>query len=80
MEFKQHYVVLLRKGPTWTDNQTPELDELQRRHQARLHAMHSAGMMALAGPPGTCFPRSGSCGGAVRGGNPARQRLGVKRR
>ncbi len=50
MEFKQHYVVLLRKGPTWTAEETPELDELQRRHQAHLSAMHGAGMMTLAGP------------------------------
>ena len=50
MEFKQHYVVLLRKGPTWTPDESPALDELKRRHQAHLSAMHSAGMMTLAGP------------------------------
>lgn len=50
MEFKQHYVVLLRKGPAWTAAESPELDELQHHHQAHLNAMHGAGMMTLAGP------------------------------
>lgn len=47
---KQYYVVLLRKGPGWTPDESPELDELQRRHLAHLAAMQSAGMMHLAGP------------------------------
>ena len=50
VEFKQHYVVLMRKGPDWTADDTPELDELQKRHQAHLSAMHEAGMLVLAGP------------------------------
>ena len=50
MESKQYYVVLLRKGATWTADESPELEELQRRHLAHLHAMHGAGMLALAGP------------------------------
>lgn len=50
MEFKQHYVVLLRKGPAWTAEESPQLAELQRRHQAHLSALHGAGMMTLTGP------------------------------
>jgi uncharacterized protein YciI len=32
MEMHTYYVCLLRKGPVWTAEETPELEQLQARH------------------------------------------------
>lgn len=43
-------VALLRKGPAWTDAETPEHAALQARHQAYLLQLAQGGDLALAGP------------------------------
>lgn len=44
------YVVLLKKGPTWTAESTPELEALQQRHLAHLASLARAGQLVEAGP------------------------------
>jgi uncharacterized protein YciI len=50
MNFDRYYVVLLKKGPTWTPEATPELEALQERHLAHLGQLHAAGQLRIAGP------------------------------
>ena len=50
MQFKQYYVVLLRKGTVWSGEDSPELDALQERHIAYQGSMHRMGKLAIAGP------------------------------
>jgi len=50
MEFDQYYVVILKKGPAWTPESTPELEILQQRHQDHLSRMHAMGKLIIAGP------------------------------
>lgn len=50
MDFAEYYVVFLRKGPSWTAESTPELDQLQAQHRAHLDSLRLAGKMTLAGP------------------------------
>jgi len=50
MEFDKYYVVLLKKGPIWTPESSPELDALQARHLAHLGQMHQAQQLSIAGP------------------------------
>jgi uncharacterized protein YciI len=46
-----HYqLVLLRRGPSWTAEQTPETLELQARHLEHLGELYEAGKLVLAGP------------------------------
>ena len=50
MELDQYYVVLLKKGPVWTSEPTPELEALQQQHLAHLSSMGAAGKLSIAGP------------------------------
>lgn len=43
-------LVLLRRGPKWTPEQTPAVAELQRQHIAHLTRMGQEGKMVVAGP------------------------------
>lgn len=42
--------VLLRRGPAWTPEQTPETKQIFAGHMANIEAMHKAGKLVLAGP------------------------------
>src|SRR5215831_2264044 len=42
--------VLLRRGPTWTAEQTPETKKIFEGHMANIQAMGKAGKLVLAGP------------------------------
>jgi uncharacterized protein YciI len=46
----QLYLGLLRKGPDWTAEQTPELTQAQRRHLALLQRLDEEGDLLIAGP------------------------------
>jgi uncharacterized protein YciI len=46
----QLYLGLLRKGPTWTAEETPELAQAQRRHLALLQHLGDEGDLLIAGP------------------------------
>jgi uncharacterized protein YciI len=45
-----YYLVMLRRGPNWTANITPEIEELQRQHLAHINQMAETGELVLAGP------------------------------
>ncbi|HEY8019597.1 MAG TPA: YciI family protein [Thermoanaerobaculia bacterium] len=44
------YLVLLRRGPTWTADQTPAVQQLQEGHMANIHRLAAAGKLLVAGP------------------------------
>lgn len=50
MAFMSWYVVLLKKGPTWSADATPELEVLQQGHLAHLASLAQAGKLVEAGP------------------------------
>jgi uncharacterized protein YciI len=50
LDFSIFFVVFLRKGPTWTGEHSPALDQLQAQHQAHLAALRDSGKLTLAGP------------------------------
>lgn len=42
--------VLLKRGPAWTPEKSPETEKLFKGHMANIIAMHDAGKLVLAGP------------------------------
>ncbi|HZS09563.1 MAG TPA: SUMF1/EgtB/PvdO family nonheme iron enzyme [Blastocatellia bacterium] len=48
-----HYqFVLLRRGPNWAAERTPETERIQEGHMAHIHRMAEAGKLLAAGPMG----------------------------
>lgn len=45
-----YYLVFLRRGPNWTAEITPEIEELQRQHMAHINRLADSGDLILAGP------------------------------
>jgi len=58
-----YYVYLLRKGPTWSPEETPEIDALQEAHLANLRRLGEIGKLVLNGPLLDSF----ATGGGIRG-------------
>lgn len=52
IEFEKYYLVLLRRGPSWTPASTPAVQELQKQHLAHLQKMGESGKLLIAGPFG----------------------------
>lgn len=52
MEFEKHYLVILRRGPSWTPEVTPAVERIQSEHMAHLNRMAESGKMVIAGPFG----------------------------
>ena len=50
METTTYYLGLIKKGPTWAADETPELDRLQEAHLAHIQALREAGKVVVAGP------------------------------
>ena len=50
METTTYYLGLIKKGPTWTADETPEIDRLQAAHLAHIQALRAAGKVVVAGP------------------------------
>ncbi len=50
MDIELLYLVLIKKGPIWTPEETPELECLQAAHLAHIDATHSQGQLVAAGP------------------------------
>ena len=44
------YVFLLKKGPQWSPDSTPEIEELQRAHLANYARLAEMGKLAVTGP------------------------------
>jgi uncharacterized protein YciI len=49
-EMEPLQLVLLRRGPTWSAESTPAVEQLQRDHLAFLRKLAESGKMVLAGP------------------------------
>jgi uncharacterized protein YciI len=58
-----YYVFLLKKGPTWTPDPTPEVSALQDAHLANLRQLGEMGKLVLNGP----LLDSLATGGEIRG-------------
>jgi uncharacterized protein YciI len=46
----RYFLALLRRGPTWSPQKTPESVRLSEGHMANIHAMAAAGKLVVAGP------------------------------
>jgi uncharacterized protein YciI len=46
------YLVLLKKGPAWTAQETPETRAIQEAHMANIRALWAAKKLIVAGPLG----------------------------
>jgi uncharacterized protein YciI len=58
-----YYVYLLKKGPTWSPDATPEIDALQAAHIANLRRLGEEGKLVLNGPLLDAFQLSGEIRG-----------------
>ena len=50
MDRAVYYVYLLRKGPAWSPDSSPEVDALQEAHLANLRRLVDDGSIVLSGP------------------------------
>jgi len=57
------YVFILKKGPTWSSEETPEIDALQEAHLANYRRLEKIGKLIVTGP----FMDSFQMSGEVRG-------------
>lgn len=58
-----YYIFLLKKGPTWTPDSTPEIEALQTAHLANLRRLGEEGKLVLNGPLLDSFQLSGEIRG-----------------
>lgn len=58
-----YYVYLLRKGPAWSPDSTPEIDRLQQEHLANMRRLREEGKLVLNGPLLDAFQLSGDIRG-----------------
>jgi uncharacterized protein len=49
-QMETYYLVMLMKGPKWTPDTSPALEQLQKDHLAHLRKLALAGKLVLAGP------------------------------
>jgi uncharacterized protein YciI len=58
-----YYVYLLKKGPIWSADETPELNALQEAHLANMRRLAEIGKLAINGPLLDSFATSGELRG-----------------
>ena len=58
-----YYVFLLKKGPTWSPDETPEIAALQDAHIANLRRLGEMGKLVINGPLLDSFAVSGEIRG-----------------
>ena len=63
MGMSVYYVYLLKKGPTWSPDPTPEIQALQEAHLANLRRLRVEGKLVLYGPLLDSFQLSGEIRG-----------------
>jgi len=63
MDMEVYYVYLLKKGPTWSPDSTPEISALQEAHLANLRRLQDEGKLVLNGPLLDSFQLSGEIRG-----------------
>lgn len=50
LKMRSYFLVLLRRGPAWTAEKTPETKALFEGHMANIEAMAKSGKLLIAGP------------------------------
>jgi len=63
MNMAVYHVFLLKKGPTWSPEETPEIEALQAAHLANLRRLAEMGVLVLNGPLLDSFAVSGEIRG-----------------
>lgn len=58
-----YYLFLLKKGPTWSPDSTPEIEQLQKEHLANLKRLTATGKLVINGPLLDAFATSGEIRG-----------------
>ena len=58
-----YYLFLLKKGPNWNPNETPEISKLQDEHMANLRRLGEMGKLVINGPLLDSFAVSGEIRG-----------------
>jgi uncharacterized protein len=58
-----YYAFLLRKGPTWSPDSTPEIEELQKAHLANYARLADIGKLVVTGPFLDAFATNGDLRG-----------------
>lgn len=58
-----YYVYLLKKGPTWSPDETPEIAALQEAHLANMRRLGEMGILVLNGPLLDSFATNGELRG-----------------
>jgi uncharacterized protein YciI len=58
-----YYIYLLRKGPAWSPDPTPEVEALQKAHLANIKRLGDLGKLVLNGPLLDSFATSGEIRG-----------------
>ena len=58
-----YYIYLLKKGPTWSPEETPEIDALQAAHLANMRNLANLGKLVINGPLLDSFATSGEIRG-----------------
>ena len=58
-----YYIFLLGKGPTWSPEETPEVNALQEAHLANLRRLADIGKLVINGPLRDSFATSGEIRG-----------------
>lgn len=58
-----YYVYLLKKGPAWSPDETPEIEALQSEHLANLRRLGQEGKLVINGPLLDLFQLSGEIRG-----------------
>ena len=57
------YVFILKKGPTWSPDETPEIEALQEAHLANYRRLEEIGKLIVTGPFMDAFAMSGEVRG-----------------
>lgn len=58
-----YYLYLLRKGPTWSPDSTPEIEALQQAHLDNMRRLGEMGKLVINGPLLDSFATSGEIRG-----------------
>ena len=58
-----YYIYLLKKGPAWSPDETPEISALQEAHLANLKRLGDMGKLVINGPLLDSFATSGEIRG-----------------
>lgn len=58
-----YYIYLLKKGPAWSSDETPEIEALQQAHLANIRRLGELGKLVINGPLLDSFATSGEIRG-----------------